>query len=230
MEPLGEDLFLTRSRIKSSAHMLFTSSPVPISATVFKISWTIRKLIAACVTNSFLRHVQTWHRTARVWFRAAKKCKHNHYTNSSATSDNTGCVRIWREPVMSQCVISDVRLTSIVIVACDGSPKKLSCRGRIVRLISFSLIWWCIVLQLKVVNRKFQTRSQVRSGNLSPNTEEIFSISGWLIRGFTGLNGPAPTYPRSPSSPMLNVNSLDNWWLDSPSQKSEFNANSSGIW
>jgi len=30
--------------------------------------------------------------------------------------------------------------TSIVIVACDGSPRNSPCPGRIVKLISFSLI------------------------------------------------------------------------------------------
>lgn len=43
------------------------------------------------------------------------------------------------------------KLTSIVIVACDGSPNISSFwRGLIVRFISFSLIWWNIVLRKKI--------------------------------------------------------------------------------
>lgn len=60
----------------------------------------------------------------------------------------------------------------MVIVACDGSPNKSSWLGLIVRLISFSVIWWWMVLwggreSESAISREF-SRCDHLAGKTSP--------------------------------------------------------------
>lgn len=78
---------------------------------------------------------------------------------------------------------------------------------------------------IRVAIKIFKQDFQRSKANKIFRRESEICLQIWMTRRMK-----RSTHPRSPSSPMLNVNSLVKFWLESPWQKSEFNVNSSGIW